>query len=69
MDTKINKQVKQVRLKASINGSGEGTGDVTKGEAGANLKKLLLMKADKVDLDRAFELKANKVDLANLLDI
>lgn len=43
--------------------------DVLSGEGAANLKKMLFMKADKVDLERLFELKCNKIDLENVLDI
>jgi len=56
----------QLSYKAANDGGG---GDITKGEAGANLKKLLVLKADNIDLQRVFELKANKVDLENMLDV
>ena len=39
------------------------------GEGAANLKKILQMKADRIDLERVFELKSNKIDLENILDV
>ena len=40
-----------------------------KGESGSNLKKMLLMKAEKVDIDNLTSLKANKVDVENLSEV
>lgn len=38
-------------------------------DGGANLKRILIMKADKVDLEKLYEIKSNKVDTDNMLDI
>ena len=44
-------------------------GDVLNSEMGNNFKKMLSTKADKEDLNKCFELKVNKIDLENMLDI
>jgi hypothetical protein len=36
---------------------------------GQNIKKLLVMKADKVDIEKMYEIKSNKVDTENMLDV
>jgi hypothetical protein len=43
--------------------------DVLSGEGAANLKKIISMKADRIDLDKLFEIKSNKIDIENVLDI
>jgi hypothetical protein len=42
-------------------------GDVLASESSANLRKVLAMKADKVDLERLYELKSNKVDTDSMI--
>jgi len=44
-------------------------GDVLLGEQGENFKKMLARKADLEDLTKCFEVKVNKIDLENMLDI
>lgn len=43
--------------------------DILAQDTGANQKRLLIMKADKVDLEKLYEIKSNKVDTDNMLDI
>ena len=43
-------------------------GDIFQGEGGDYFKQMLSSKADKEALMKCFELKANKVDLHNMLD-
>jgi hypothetical protein len=42
-------------------------GDILQAENGKNLKKVLHMKADKMDLERLFEIKCDKGEMDNLL--
>ena len=71
LDAKIKQEARQTRLQASFKAATSvGTaGDLTKGEAGQNLMKLMVLKADKVELDQVREVKANKVDLENMLEL
>jgi len=41
-------------------------GDILQAESGKNLKKVLHMKADKMDLERLFEIKSNKTEMDNV---
>jgi len=63
--------MKKVRQSGGGGGSAvpSNPADVLSGEGAANLKKMLFMKADKVDLERLFEMKCNKIDIENILDI
>ena len=44
-------------------------GDILQGEGGENFRKMLSTKADKEALLNCFELKVNKSDLYNMLDV
>ena len=46
---------------------GPGAYDILEAENGKNLKKLLLMKADKIDLEKLYELKSDKNETANMV--
>lgn len=71
IDIKINHHMKKNRQNAGGGATvmASNPADVLSGEGAANLKKMLFMKADKVDLERLFELKCNKIDIENILDI
>ena len=62
----VERRFKRERLKAG--GFGPET-DILAQDGGANMKRLLIMKADKVDLEKLYEIKSNKVDTDNMLDI
>jgi hypothetical protein len=38
-------------------------------EAMQNMKRLMALKADKTEIERLYELKSNKVDQENILDV
>jgi len=38
-------------------------------EAMQNMKRLMALKADKTEIERLYELKSNKVDQDNILDV
>ena len=42
--------------------------DILQSDAGSNVKKALMMKADKIDIEKIYEMKSNKVDTDNMLD-
>lgn len=69
-DEKLNealeRRLKRERLKQGQSGP---EADVLAQDGGANLKRVLIMKADKVDLEKLYEIKSNKVDTDNMLDI
>ena len=48
---------------------GSGTGnDILATDAGRNLKKQLLMKADRLDIEKLFEIKSNISDTQNMIE-
>ena len=64
--------MKKARQAAATTGAPQSSGntaDILSGEGAANLKRMLSMKADKLDLERLFEIKCNKIDVENILDI
>jgi hypothetical protein len=67
VDEKINFKIKKERQRNSANAAKPT--DVLHGEGADNLRKIISMKADKVDLEKLFEIKSNKIDVENLLDI
>jgi len=48
-------------------GSGDGN-DILATDAGRNLKKQLLMKADRLDIEKLFEIKSNVTDTENMIE-
>jgi hypothetical protein len=42
-------------------------GDVLGVENSVNLRRILVMKADKVDVERLYELKSNKIDTDSMI--
>lgn len=58
--------IKQENKKERIRREGL-NGDILQAENGQNLKKVLHMKADKMDLERLFEIKSNKADTDGIL--
>ena len=62
----IERKFKRERLK---HGQQAPETDALAQDGGANLKRVLIMKADKVDLEKLYEIKSNKVDTDNMLDI
>jgi hypothetical protein len=47
---------------------GGGTQDILQTEGGAQVRKALLMKADKMDIEKMYEMKSNKGDTEIMLD-
>lgn len=47
---------------------GAATPDLLKSEGGASLRKALLMKADKIDIEKIYEMKSNKTDTESMMD-
>jgi len=43
--------------------------DILSGDTGANLKRLLVMKADKMDIEKLYEIKSNKAETDNMADL
>lgn len=62
----VERRFKREKIKAG--GFGPET-DILAQDGSANLKRLLIMKADKVDLEKLYEIKSNKIDTDNMLDI
>ena len=62
----IEKKFKREKMKAGISNPNK---DILATDSGANMKKLLVMKADKVDVERIYEIKSNKTDTDNMLEV
>ena len=43
--------------------------DILSSDGTSNLKKLMIMKADKVDIEKIYEIKSDKVDTNNMLEV
>ena len=43
--------------------------DVLASDGNQNIKKILIMKADKVDIEKIYEIKSNKTDTDCMLDV
>jgi hypothetical protein len=43
--------------------------DILASDGGSNIKKLMIMKADKVDIEKIYEIKSDKVDTNNMLEV
>lgn len=62
----IEKKFKREKLKMGISNPNK---DILAGDGGQTLKKMLIMKADKVDIERIYDIKSNKADTDNMLDV
>jgi hypothetical protein len=43
--------------------------DILASDGGSNIKKLMIMKADKVDIEKIYEIKSDKIDTNNMLEV
>ena len=43
--------------------------DILANEGGQAIKKMMVMKADKIDIEKIYEIKSNKVDTDNMLEV
>lgn len=68
VDAKIQEKIKKERDR-SRNEQGLNCPDLLQLEGAAILRKQLYCKAEKVDVDRVWELKCNRNDLDNVIDV
>ena len=61
----IDKKFKRERVRMGMQSP---TGDILAAEHSANLRKMLVMKADKMDVERLYELKSNKLDTDTMIN-
>lgn len=66
MSAVIEKKFKREKLKMGISNPNT---DALASDGNQNIKKLLIMKADKVDIEKMYEIKSNKTDTDNMLDV
>ena len=66
IDDMIVKIYEREQQKEKIEQDGE-NGDILSGENGKRIKKLLSMKADKIDLETIYQIKSNKKDTEGLV--
>ena len=62
----IEKKFKREKLKMGISNPNT---DVLASDGNQNIKKMLIMKADKVDIEKIYEIKSNKTDTDCMLDV
>ena len=65
----VTKMVRKASVNTKVPSLNSNPGDILNSEMGNNLVKMLSTKANKEDLKKCFELKVNKIDLENMLDI
>lgn len=66
MSTVIEKKFKREKLKMGVSNPNT---DVLASDGNQNIKKLLIMKADKVDIEKIYEIKSNKADTDNMIEV
>ena len=63
IEIEIIRIIEQEKRKEMMRNGGSGNGnDILATDAGRNLKKQLLMKADRLDIEKLFEIKSNVSD-------
>lgn len=62
----IDKKFKREKMKHKVQSP---PGDILTGDMSANLKRLLIMKADKMDIEKLYEIKSNKAETDNMIDV
>jgi hypothetical protein len=62
----IEKKFKREKLRMGVQNPGT---DILSSDGTSNLKKLMIMKADKVDIEKIYEIKSDKVDTNNMLEV
>lgn len=62
----IEKKFKREKMKMGVSNPNK---DILANDGGGNLKKMLVMKADKVDIEKIYEIKSDKMDTDNMLDV
>lgn len=62
----IEKKFQREKLKMGIRSE---NADSLAPEGGASLKKLLIMKADKIDIEKLYDIKSNKVETDNMMNV
>ena len=62
----IEKKFKREKLRMGVQSPNT---DILASDGGSNLKKLMIMKADKVDIEKMYEIKSDKIDTNNMLEV
>jgi hypothetical protein len=62
----IEKKFKREKLRMGVQNPGT---DILATEGSSNMKKMMIMKADKVDIEKIYEIKSDKVDTNNMLEV
>ena len=62
----IEKKFKREKMRMGVQNPGT---DILSPDGGANIKKLMVMKADKIDIEKMYEIKSNKCDTDNMLEV
>ena len=62
----IEKKFKREKMRMGVQNP---SGDILSPDGGANIKKLMVMKADKIDIEKMYEIKSNKCDTDNMLEV
>ena len=62
----IEKKFKREKLRMGVQSPNT---DILASDGSSNIKKLMIMKADKVDIEKIYEIKSDKVDTNNMLEV
>lgn len=68
LDAEVIKIIQDFTHKERIRNRAGNENDILSTEQGQSLKKQLVMKADKIDIEKLYELKSNKKDTDNMVD-
>lgn len=60
IDHEVTRIIDDYKVKENIRNGGGAANDILATDAGRNLKKQLVMKADKIDIEKLYEIKSNK---------
>lgn len=67
IDHEVTRIIDDYKLKENIRNGGGASNDILATDQGRNLKKQLVMKADKIDIEKLYEIKSNKEDTDTML--
>ena len=68
IEPEVTRIIEDYKVKENIRNGGGATNDILATDAGRNLKKQLVMKADKIDIEKLYEIKSNKEETETMIN-
>lgn len=67
IEHEVTRIIDDYKVKENIRNGGGAANDILATDAGRNLKKQLVMKADKIDIEKLYEIKSNKEETETMI--